>query len=90
MHKHKYKFDAVLGVQADSNNSLADSYLEIAKKMEMLYPSEFKYIVIARNVVMEWLSNPLKQGPAEELEDSSLHAGPNGYLFSTMLMILTF
>lgn len=46
--------------------------------------------MIARNVVMGWLSNPLKQGPAEELEDSSLHAGPNGYLFSTMLMILTF
>ena len=74
MHKHKDEFDAVFWVQADSNNSLADGYLEIAKKMEMLHPSEFKDVVIARNIVMEWLSNPLKQEPAEELEDSMVLA----------------
>ena len=41
MHKQKDGFDANFWVQADGSNSLADGYLEIAKKMGMLHPLEF-------------------------------------------------
>lgn len=74
MHKHKKDFDAVFWVQADSNNSLADDYLKIAREMELLHPSESKDAVIARNVLMEWFANPWKQAPAEELQDSVIPA----------------
>ena len=73
MHRHKDKFDAVFWVHADSNDSISDGFLSIAREMRLLNDYEDMDSVIARNLT-EWLSNPLKQPRQEDLEDSTVLA----------------
>jgi NB-ARC domain len=70
IHSHQNDYEAIFWVQADSPNSIAESFGQIASEMGLLNPSEKIEIVVSRNVVMEWLSNPVKQS-ATNLEDEA-------------------
>jgi hypothetical protein len=63
VHLYKEDYDAIFWVQADNDNSIAESFGQIAAELKLLNPSERNDSVISRNVVMEWLSDSVKEQP---------------------------
>jgi hypothetical protein len=65
VHLRKEEYEAVFWVQADNNNSIAESFGQIAKELRMLNSSEKSDLVVSHNMVMEWLLNPVKQSSSD-------------------------
>ncbi len=59
-HEMAEEYDAILWVQADEIDKLARSFREIATALQLVHPNEVKDPVVARNILMEWLSTPYK------------------------------
>ena len=72
VHRHKAQYDVVLWIQADNDNSIADRFGQIATGLRLLNDTEKIDSVVSRNVVIEWLSNPIKQSPMNVDYDTSI------------------
>lgn len=57
-------FDAMFLVQADSEDSLAQDFARIAFRLGLVNQADAANSVVGRNVLMQWLNNPMKAVPA--------------------------
>src|SRR5450432_195555 len=65
IHQHKGEYDAIFWIQADNDNSIAESFGQISKELEILNPSEKNDLVVSHSMAMEWLQNPIMQSPSD-------------------------
>ena len=70
--RHKAQYDAVFWIQADNDNSIADRFGQIATGLNLLNDTDKNDSVVSRNVVMEWLSNPVRESSTNVDYDTSI------------------
>lgn len=72
----QHKFDAVLWAHADTAAKLDESYSQISVSLGLEGASKAGDRVISRNLVMEWLSNPIvgRQALPFDIESAALKA----------------
>ena len=61
-------YDAILWVQADGPEKLASSFRDIAIDLQLIQGADTYDPVVTRNIVMEWLSKPIRSSSLCESE----------------------
>lgn len=62
------RFDAILWAHADTTPKLDESFSQISVALKLEHPAKAGDRVVSRNLVMEWLSNPVK-GPQASMSE---------------------